>query len=360
MSVVTGAYTVWVYIWEDANQFNQAAGEPTDATNWKIFGSQETMDTQDRDNNPERMYRPFDRAAEEILEQAFDGSWSADFTLTNTWWLQFAYGAPSTTAVDESGDGTTDYWEHTYTFDPRDPPKSAHLIEETHYPDGEVQQTIYRGCVASSIDADVSVEDVVGVSIDGAYALEETYSTADGDSLVYGDAASGIAEQPATQYRPLHFGNSYLRLDLDEDGTPEMKSLVQDASVSLEGNVELENELGTRFAAAPSYLNFEFDASYTGLVSVETKAEELKSAYGSQAVTQPQETMADADIDGELEFDAGLAGETNAVVFNLQGAFPDSFSRSNVGSPEDALEEDVDRMVANVETVVTSDQETPP
>lgn len=353
MSVVTGAYTVWVYIWEDANQFNQPAGSPTDDGNWKIFGSQETMDTQDRDNNPERMYRPFDRAAEEILEQAFDGSWSADFTLTNTWWLQFAYGEPSVS-------GTAVPYTHTYTFDPRDPPKSAHLIEETHYPDGEVQQTIYRGCVASSIDADVSVEDVVGISIDGAYALEETYSTADGDSLVYGDASTGIAEQPATAYRPLHFGNSYLRMDLDGDGTPEMKSLVQDASVSLEGNVELENELGTRFAAAPSYLNFEFDTSYTGLVSVETKTEELKSAYGSQAVTQPQETMADADIDGELEFDAGLDGETNGIVFNLQGAFPDSFSRSNVGSPEDALEEDVDRMVANVETVVTSDQAEPP
>lgn len=348
---VTGAHTVWVYIWEDSDAYNQdpASSVPTDVGNWKIFGSDETMDSQDRSNNPERMYRPFDRAAEEILEQAFDGSWSADFTLTNTWWLQFIYGEPSET---DNGDGT---FTHEYTFGPRDPPRSAHLVEEIHYPDGEVVQTVYTGCVVSSGDVDVSVEDVVSISLDGEYSTEHTRSTAEGESLLYGDASDGINNQPATEYRPLHFGNSYFRLDLNDNG-PELQALVQDASVSLEGNVELESELGTRFAVAPSYLNFEFDTSFTRLVSVDGKDRQKRRMYGSTAAQQPQESLLPAELDGELEFDAGLSGEVNKTVMDLSGTFPDSFNRNNVGSPEDALEEDVDRYISDVVVTVETDQ----
>lgn len=356
MSAVTGSHTVWVYVWEDDNEFNQAPGDPTDAT-FKIFGVNDTQDTADRSNNAERMFRPFQRGAEQIIEQQFEGSWSANFTLTNTWWLQFFYGAPTSTSVN--GDGTAP-WEHAYTVQPDVPPKTAHLIQEVHYPDGEVEQTIYQGCAAGSIEFDVSVEDIVEVSIDGNYATETTVSTADGDDMAYGDVSNGIDSQPSSQYRAMHFGNSLLRVDLDEDGTPDAKAAVQDASVSLEGNLEMTNELGTRFATGPQYLQLEPSLDYTNLVTIETKDDEKRAAYGSADASQPQNTMADSQVDAELEFDVGLSDETNSLLLQLNGTLPDDFSQSNVGDPQEVLEDDISRLVGTADVLVTSDQENPP
>lgn len=352
---VTGSHQIFTYVWEDEGEYNQDPGDPVD-DDFKAFGSAETMDTQDRANNPERMYRPFNRGADEIIEQAWEGSWGADFVMTNSWWLQFLYGEPTVTGLESP-------WAHTYEFHPRSPPRSAHIIEETHYPNGNIEQTVYTGAVVASGDIDVSVEDTVGVSLSGAYAFEETFETDENDDLPYGDTEGGIEEaiggQPETEYRPLHFGNSYFRLDLDNDNTVEDKVLVQDVSLSLEGNVELENELGTRFPVIPSYLNFEFDVSYTNLVSVDTSTDEKYSSYGDLDVQEPQETLHDANIAGELEFDAGIPGVDNNILFELQDAFPDSFDRSNVGSPEDVIEENIDRMLTNAIVVVTSDKEEP-
>lgn len=346
MSTATGANTIWVYRWEDDQEFNQNPGEITDTEN-KTFGANVTADAADRSNNPERMWRPFDRAAETILEMQFDGSWGADFVLSNTWWLQFIFGEPEV-------EGTDAPYTHTYNLDPANPPKSAHLIEETHYPDGTAEQTVYTGCFVPSGDVDVSVEDTVDISLDGEYADEEFYE--DATNSPYGE----IASQPSIEYRPMHFGNSYLRLDVTNDGSVDLRSLVQDASLTLEGNVEGERELGTRFIAIPSFLQFEPDISYTNLVGLGNKSEEQRASYGSTAATSPQESMHESnDLEGELEFDAGIAEEENSVTFELEGAFPDTYSRNNIGDPQEALEDDIDRMVRDVTAVVQSDMAEP-
>jgi len=350
MSAATGAHTVWVWIWEDVNTYNQDPGTPTD-TDFKIFGTNETVEAQDRSNNAERFYRPFDRAADTILEGAFDGSWGTDWVLTNPYWLQFIFGEPT---VNEPSTGT---FEWTFSLDPRNAPRSAHLIEEIHYPDDTIEQTVYTGVIASSVDIDVSVEDTVSCSLSGAYATEESVSTADGDQMIYGDTEMGINEQPATEFRPMHFGNSYLRMDLDEDGTAEAKSLVQDTSLSMEGNAELQNELGTRFAAATSFLQFEPDLSYTSLVGLGVKDEERRNAYGESAASSPQETMENAALAGELEFFSGIGTSEPQIVMDLQGAFPDEFDRGNVGDPQEVLEDNVDRMLEDVVVTVTVDSE---
>jgi len=349
MSVATGANTVWVWVWEDLNEYNQEPGEPEDDI-FKVFGSNESVSSQDRSNNPERMYRPFDRATAEIIETAFEGSWGVDFTLTNPEWIPFVYGNPDVEEDDQEN-------EFTWTFDlaPRAPPRSAHLIEEIHYPDGEIEQTIYTGAFAGSADVDVSVEDVVDISLDGMYATEETYSTAVGDQLVYGDDENGINEQPETEYRPLHFGNSVLRVDLDEDGSPELKSLVQDASLTLEGNPEMEYELGTRFGGAFSNLAFEPDLTYTNLVGLDIKDEEKKNAYGTQDSRGPEETMDEAAVEAELEIASGRDGDPE-FLFDIIGAFPSDFDRANVGDPQESIEDNIDRMVEDVDITIVTDR----
>lgn len=355
MSASSGAHTIWVYRWEDDGEFNQAPGDPTDSTD-KVFGANETMDSADRANNPERMFRPFSRAAEEIIETNFEGSWSADFVLANTWWLQFFFGAPTTSSVNDDGSAP---WEHTYDTDPSvgGSPKSAHLIEETHHPDGSIEQTVYTGVVAGSIDMDVSTEDTVSVSLDGNYADEQTY-----DDNVSAESPYGvIGSQPDLSYRPMHFGNSILKLDIDDDGTAESLALVQEAGLGLEGNVEMSYELGTRFPVIPQYLNYEPDIDYTRLVSGNTSPDEKTANYGASygsSTASPQETLTDAAIDGSLEFNANTS-TTNKLVMNIIGAFPDEYSRSNIGDPGEALEDDITRMIEDVTATVESDQETP-
>ena len=349
MSASTGAHTIWAYVWEDDGEFNQAPGDPTDDVQ-KAFGANETVSSQDRSNNPERMMRPFQRYAAEIIETNFDGSWGADFVLANTWWLQFLYGQPTTS-------GTSAPYTHTYSLDSGNPPRSAQLIEEVHHEDGTVEQSVYTGAVSAEPEISVSVQDTVGVSLSGVYADETTY-----DGNVESDSPFGvIGSQPDLEYRPMHFGNSVLNFDLDDDGTAETLTLIQDASISMSGNLEPGYELGTRFMVIPQYLQFEPSVDYAKLVRGDNSPDERVQMYGSSAgtgTTSPQETMDGAAVDGSLVFNANTTTD-NKLTLDISGGFPESYSRSNVGDPTSALEEDVTRMVANVEAVVESDVEDP-
>lgn len=340
-ATITGAQQVVTFVFEDTGTFNQdpRTTMPSDS-NFKPFGTDETFDSQDRDQNPSRMFRPFNRSADEILEGEFGGSWSMDFTLTNGQWLRFIYGDPTSTSVDS-------YTEYSFQFEAQTVPRSAHIIEEIHYEDGNVEQTVYTGCLASSADVSVSVGDPVDVSLSGDYADEITRSTSEGEDLIYGDVSDGIGSQPETDARPLHFGNSDLYMDYDGDGTAERKGLIQDADISFEANAEIENELGTRFGVAPSYLQFEPDMSFTRLITQDIKDEGKRRMYGSSTAEEPQESILDAEMEGELQMDAGLSG-TNKFVFTLSGTFPDSYSRNNVGDPSEPLEEDIDRYIAGI------------
>ena len=341
----TGAQANFLFIMEDDVTFNQHPEDdpPDDEGNWKVFGTDESFDSQDRDNNVDRLYRPFDRRAFEFLEGVFDGSWSTTFTLTNAWWLWTVYGEPDV-------DGDT----YTFTHESGRSPRSMQIIEEINYPDGEVEQTIYTGAVVSSMDADVAVGDPFEISLDGAYATEHNRSTAEGESLIYGDPSDGIATQPDTNIRALHFANSELLTDIDGDGSVESRSLIQDVSLSHDGNVEMENEIGTRFAVAPSFLNFDFDVSFTRIVNTDEKTGDKRAMYGAPDVNTPQESLDDADVEGEVVVTPG-SGELYDYNVQLEGTFPDSFSRNNVADPESVIEEDIDRFVTEIDWVVETD-----
>lgn len=401
MSIATGANQLFVLVFEEPGEFNQppngslseygqepalqqTTGDPvsdiTRLPEFFVLGTDETMDTQDRSQNVERMARPFDRSGEEVLEGSFDLSISSDFRYTNPQFFRLMFGDP--TPLDDANQPANGIG-YTFELDPRIPPRTFQLVEETHYSvngSEEIVQTVYTGCAISSVDVDVSTGDPVDVSLDGDAATEITRSTADGDSLLYGSPTEGLAtsstvtidteevplgaspsgEQPQTFFRPLHFGNSELQMDLNQDGTQELVRKVQSASFSLAGNTEMQEEIGTRFKVAPSFLQFEPEVSYTRLVERDNPDKLKRSeAYGYDTKAgsffdTPQESLTSAQLGAKLVLENRLSENTHRVTMNLLSSLPDSLSRSGVGDPSAQLEEDVDRIAVDgtVEVVV--------
>lgn len=354
MSTATGASEVIVFYFEGSEVFAQdpssAYTTSSEATPTELltFGVNETFDP-DSANNPERQYRPFDRQAELILESGFDGSWSADFTVSNWNFLDFFYG------------------DDASSISPDDPPKTFQVVDELQYPDGSIEQTVYIGCAASSFNLDVSVDDVVSCSLDGEYATEKSKlindPNADTNPGTTGDLVLGESiitdrnGQPERENRPYHFGNATVQLDFGSGKTPPRG--IQDVTLDLEQNLQLEYELGSRFATVPTFLQIEPSLDYTNLVSDSTKDQEKTAMYGDpgansgEGYTEPQELLDGAGIAASVNFDTGITDDPN-VTANITGAFPDNFSRSNLGDPQEVLEDDVSRMVDQLTFDVTT------
>lgn len=318
---VTGANTIVAFRYE--NSFDEAP-DASGTNSFRAFGTATTFDP-DPSNNPERMFEPFNRTTQTIIETAFDGSWSVDATLTNFEWLDFLYGDDSTT-VDIS-----------------DPPKTAAIVEETHYPNGDIEQTVYTGCALSDASLDISVEDVIDLSLSGAYRTQETTVSQTASDLPLGEA---IDSQPSVDNRPFHFGSAVVNIDLNDDGTAEAQATLQDASLDLDQSTEMEYEIGSRLAKIPSFLQFEPTLDYTRLVTQESQSTERKQMYGGPGgATSPQTTMGDAGVSGNIVYSNG---DGLTVTANFTGAFPENYTRNNIGDPQSALEEDVSRFVEEV------------
>lgn len=335
MSVLTGGRTIWAYIWEDDGEYAQEPGDPTDSE-FKAFGDDEDISEPDADNSVETYYRPFNRQPSEYHEMEYEGTWGTDFIYTNPWWLAFVYGSPTITDNTGTGDG----YELAFSLSPTNPPKTAHLIEENHYQDGTVTQTVYIGAGIDDPSVSTAVQDPMDVSLNGFYADERTYD--DATTSPYGE----IGSQPVTDFSPLNFANAELYLDLSDSGTAEFRGGVQDIDLSFNANIEPDYELGTRFATNKVDLDFEPDLSYTARVKDTIKEEERKNFYGNQVDTSgdavyPAEEMSDVDVKGRVELFSRK--EDNSLTVNWTEGFPESFTRSNLGDPESAVDDDVDR-----------------
>ena len=347
MTVLTGGRTIWAFVWEDSNEYAQEPGEPSD-TNFKAFGNREDVNEPDRDNNYEALFRPFNRQPDTYLELEFTGSWGTDFVYTNPWWLAFIFGEPE---VEDNEDGT---WDLEFSVRTDEVPRSAHLIRETHYPDGTTTQTVFMGAVVDGPSLNTSVQDTMDVSLDGFYADERHYDDV-ADSPV-----GEIGDQPETEFRPLNFANAELYLDLDDDGSPEFTGNVQDLDLTFNSNAEADHELGTRFSTERTFLGFEPDLSYTSRITTQSKAEEQKSFYGSQVDDtldheMPAEELTDAAIMGRVQLLSRK--EENELTVNFEEAFPSTYSPTNLGDPESAMDNSVDRLLTNLTATATVDKD---
>ena len=374
MVATTGKDTSLIYVWEDS--FDQTPGNMIGSTfgisDYKqTFGSGVTLGTNEGSNNAERQFRPGSRQAEYILEAQFDGSWSVDFTLTNPWFLKSMFGDPTTTE-GETIDSTVETWKHEYSGQF---PDSMQLIEQIEYQDASgnsiYDHRILTGCVVSSMDVETDTEGVVEVSLDGAYANERYIE----DVTNASDPPYSQFTQPATDHRPLHFGNAKVYFDqTPESGsdTQVVQRLMQDVSLSLEGNVDMIYELGSRTAADFSPKAIEPELSYTRIVSEDassTSAQDLKDMYGDTTKTREERnepadpTMGTSDLEIQIDIDNARTvsddADVNNMKFVMEGSLVDSYSRNNVGDPESELEADVDRLITRTYVVAENQTEVP-
>ncbi|AGM11980.1 hypothetical protein DNAM5_121 [Haloarcula californiae tailed virus 1] len=303
------------YLWENDGSDNPdfATDSPSDSDN-KPFGSDATMNTLEGSNNAVRVFDPNDREAREVIEQNFEGSWSVEFTLTNPWWLR------GVIHYDVSTSGASAPYTHDYDGDI---PYSMRIVQGT---EATGTERVLKGCVISSAEISASVGGMVNVSLQGAYADEDL------------DTGGVGAAQPTVDERPLHFAHATLK----RDGAT--LSLVQNASLTIENNIDLIRELGSRIAADYSPKQRTVDISYGDIVEDET---EVQRMYGSG--TTPQNTV-ENDKPMTFTFDDGGSGsDKNAVTFNIGGAFPNSYSRSGIGDPEADLEGSLSEMAATID-----------
>lgn len=350
---LTGKDTGLVYRWEDSflMQDSTTPGDYstiTDTEN-KTFGSGVTMGTNEGSNNAVRQFNPMNRQAEYIIEQQFAGSWSVDFTLTNPWWLKSIFG--------DSTSGSETAAPYSYTYDGKYPTPMV-LIQQTEFPDGKKNHRIYKGCVATTAEISVGVEDTVSISLSGAYADEELVKDVDNTT----SPPFSSYTQPSNPERPMHFGEAMLYVDQNGDGSVTKRSRVQDASLTLEGNVDMIYELGTRMGVDFSPKALEPSLSYSDIVrnTSEDAASDVQRMYGSSTSTSPRDPNMDgAAVKAQLEFDNGATGsDKNALTFTLEGTFLDSYTRNNVGDPTADIEGDIDRLVTSVSAVAEHNSDT--
>lgn len=317
--VATGGNTTAWYRWEDGN----FAG---DASTSSIipFGPDATVDSDDGKNNAVRVFAPDTKEAADIIAQNFEGSFSVSFTLADPWFLGAIFGDPSSTQL---ADGT---YDHVYNGSAT---KSMQIVEGFR---GSGNKRLLRGCVASRVQINPRAPGVVEVSINGAYADESHPSET-------------IQSQPAPDYKSLTYAES--RLDLD--GTK--VKYVQDASLTINLKPDLVQALDSRTAVDFWTGAREPDIDYTTLKESGNE-DPLADFYGSSTATSPSSDVAMAPL--TMEFTS--SGETNTITINLGGGFPDEYGHNSVGDPNQALEQNLNRMVKTVDAVANNDTSSAP
>lgn len=322
MPAPTGAHTTLHYLWEDAG----FASSPNDTDN-KPFGGNATLSQMEGSNNVIDIFQPNNRQIEQLIAQHFDGAFTVDFEVSNPWWLRALFGEPTT--VDNT-DGT-----YTHTWDGKNPTpmRITAGYEPPATDSGGEDRRVLEGCVVSSATVDTSVEDTGSVSLTGAYA-NENYSR-----------NTALDPQPDLQYRVLTFAQAALSLE----GTT--LSLVQDASVEIENNVDLLRELGTRVAVDYSPKAMVPSVDYT---RIRVENSEQDSLYGSQGASTVQEHVAE---EGPLQFafdNGGLGGEDNQMQLDLSGSKLDSLGNENLGNPQEDLQESINRKLRDLSAEATN------
>lgn len=303
MPATAGSDTRAVYLWEDdASGNHNFAGTPNDTTH-KTFGHDVTIDSAELSNNPVDLFDPGSREAAERIAQAFDGTWSVSFTLANPWFWKAVIAEAST-----SGTGP-----YTHAFD-GEVPWSMRLILPVETTGNE---RLLKGCVVSSCTLETSDNGTVTVTLDGAYADEEETQPGTGS----------IQAQEAETFDALTFADGTLTFD----GTT--FSLVQNVSLTIENNIDMVPELGSRTAAdySPKVRSTSVDFGKI----VENDANLIAAYGGGTAPVSPSDRIDGGDeVSGSLTFSNGATDSTqNDQTINVGGSLPDSYGRTGTGDP---------------------------
>lgn len=301
MPASAGSDTRFVYLWEESGGSPAFATDTTDDSDPKTFGYNARLTDVELDNNVTDQFDPGSREAAERLAQAFSGSWSAEFTLSNPWFWKAVIAEASS-----SGTSPT-----THTFD-GSVPYSMRLVLPVESTGNE---RILKGCVATSCTLETSDNGEANVSLSGAYADEEETSP----------GAGSLTAQDVETYDPLTFADGSLTFD----GTT--YSLVQNVSVTIENTIDMVPALGQRTPAdySPKVRSTSIDWG-----RIVQNDDLLVGAYGGSGSSPATRVDGDDEVSGSLVFDNGESGASkNEQTINFAGTLPDSYARSGTGDP---------------------------
>lgn len=321
-NVLTGGDVPVYYVHED-NGFNAS---PNDSTN-KAFGANATMDRAEGTNNAVEVMEPASKTPIEIIEQAFEGSWTVTFDYVNPWWLAFLFGSPSTT---ENSDGT-----HTHTFSDANEALS-HKITAGYQ--GASEGRVLTGCVAATATINPSVGGTAQVQLQGAYA-EET----------------PLGEAPASQpslggLSPMTFAEA----SLDRDGST--LGYVQDATVEIPTNIRLIQEFGSRIAVDYAQHQMTPTIQFSKITPADSPTSELEEMYGGS-------TGAGGDVSGKpmelaLSNGASAGSGLNKVAFALEGVTANTVGQEQLGNPTETIQDQVNSMTTGITADATNEEAT--
>jgi len=306
MVATAGHQALLSYDWEDGFRNAPASADK------KPFGLDATLSTEEGSNNAVRLFEPGDPEAIQIIEQNFDGSWTAEFTLSNPWFLRGV--------IDEASSSGTAPTTHTFDGFPGDPMRLYHGNESAG------NYYVLEGAVIQSATFTFNIPGTVDVSLEGAYA----FKNADDPSFT----------QPTINERALSYHDSRL----SRDGSD--LSFVQSLTVTVNLNVDMIPELGERFAVDYSPKQRNTTVDYARIVQDDS---DQQRAYGGATTLQDK---VENQVPMEVEASNGKTGsDRNLVRLEFTGAFPDSVSRSGIGDGSADLEDELNEMIEGVSAV---------
>lgn len=329
MPAPTGAHTTLWYLWEVNGDDTPAfATSETEDDDRKPFGGNAVMTSFEGSNNAVDIFQPNSREMEQLIAQHFEGSVTIDFEWTNPWWLAGVLASPST---ESNGDGT-----YTHTFDGDIPLPMQIVAGYDERAVGSGEDPMYRklhGVVLQTATIDTSVEDVVSVSLSGAYVDETT------------ERVDSLDSQPSLNHEVKTFAEAMLELD------EEKLSLVQDVSLEINNNTDIIREIGTRVGVDYSPKGRVPSVDYT---KIREDNSEIQSLYGSEAASAIKETV-ESEGPMKVEVDNGLTEEDmEQAQFDMDGAFPESVTTENFGNPEEDLQESINKRLTTITAKATN------
>lgn len=314
-NATAGHQTTLSFLHED-NGFNSA---PND-TDHKPFGYGATADTLDISHNPTRLAEPNDRRAKKVIEQEFSGSWSVSFDLTNPWWLQSIFGAPSAS-------GSAPY-TYTYGVGVGGSPTSVRIFKGD---DGVGFERVLGGCIVTDASVQIDVPGTITVTLNGAFADEP-------------DSSISVTDQPALQRDPLQTHET----ELSRDGS--VLGLVQSATLDITTNDTLLYELGSRNAVTHNPKALDVDLSQT---RIKTDVSDRERAYGNDSTLQDS---IDNTVPITITADNGKSGSAyNFVEFQLADVFPSDFSETGIGDRNSDIEAELSEIPVDATVVAEND-----
>ena len=294
------------YDWEDGFRNAPASADK------KPFGVDAALTTEEGSNNAVRLFQPGDPEAVQIIEQNFAGSWTAEFTLSNPWFLRGVI-----TEATSSGTAPT-----THTFDGfgQDPMRIYHGNENsgTYY--------VLEGCVVQTVTFTFNIPGTVDVSLEGAYAFK--------------DSDEPSFTQPSINERALSYHDSRL-----SRGGSDL-SFVQSLTLTINLNADMVSELGDRFPVdySPKQRNTTIDYA-----RIAQDSADQERAYGGATTLQ---SKVENTADFVIEATNGKTGtDKNSLRLESDDVFPDTVSRTGIGDGTSDLQDELSELGPNIRAV---------